>query len=514
MEKAVVYARYSSHNQSEQSIEGQLAAARKYAEVKGYVIVKEYCDRAKTGTNDNREEFQNMLSDCSKKQFSVIIVWKVDRFGRNREEITFNKYRAKKHGVRVEYIAENITDGPEGVILESVLEGMAEYYSLQLSQNVRRGHLESAKKCHSTGGRAPLGYKINEHNEYVIDPVGAETVQLIYNKYEEGYTIADIIKYLNGNGYSNRNGTPFTKNSLPSILSNERYTGTYLFRDIIRVENGIPAIISREQFDRVQEMKKINRRKPSSRWKYSDYLFTNKFFCSTCGSPIIGKSGYGKLHVKYNYYVCIGHTKGKCCRMPIRQDKIEKVVLSEVLNILKDDETLNYIIDLVWDYYQQNDTQSKEMSRLQDKLSAIDSSIKNIVTSIERGMPYEMVSSRIDELRGEKTLYEKLLAEKELANNLRISREDIELFLLGFRDSNITDRECQKRLVKTLVNRIYLREDAVEVILNYSGDGSVLSIENIEKAHNSVRPCTLNQEFTNSRRTLVVENVVLLEIPI
>ena len=146
-ERAVVYARYSSHRQGEQSIEGQLAAAKAYADARGYTIVHEYIDRAMTGRNDNRDEFQQMLSDCGKKQFTVIIVWKVDRFGRNREEITFNKYRAKKHGVRVEYVAENMGEGPESVILESVLEGMAEYYSLQLSQNVKRGYRENAKKC-------------------------------------------------------------------------------------------------------------------------------------------------------------------------------------------------------------------------------------------------------------------------------------------------------------------------------------------------------------------------------
>lgn len=155
---AVVYARYSSHSQNEQSIDGQLAAARAYAEARGYTIIHEYIDRAMTGRNDNRDEFQQMLSDCAKKQFQVIIVWKVDRFGRNREEITFNKYRAKKHGVRVEYVAENLPDSPEGVILESVLEGMAEYYSLQLSQNIRRGYRENAKRCKYAGGRIPLGY--------------------------------------------------------------------------------------------------------------------------------------------------------------------------------------------------------------------------------------------------------------------------------------------------------------------------------------------------------------------
>ena len=133
---AVIYARYSSHGQTEQSIEGQLAKGHEYAAAKGYTVVHEYIDRAMTGRNDNREQFQKMLSDTAKHQFSVIIVWKVDRFGRNREEIAFNKHTCKKNGVRVEYVAESLPNAPEAVILESVLEGMAEYYSLQLSQNI------------------------------------------------------------------------------------------------------------------------------------------------------------------------------------------------------------------------------------------------------------------------------------------------------------------------------------------------------------------------------------------
>ena len=134
---AVIYARYSSHSQTEQSIEGQLAAGHQYAVDHSYTVIKEYCDRAKTGRNDNRDEFQRMLSDTDKHQFDVIITWKVDRIGRNREEIAFNKHRCKKNGVRIEYVAENLTDSAEAVILESVLEGMAEYYSLHHSDQVR-----------------------------------------------------------------------------------------------------------------------------------------------------------------------------------------------------------------------------------------------------------------------------------------------------------------------------------------------------------------------------------------
>lgn len=251
-ESAVVYARYSSHNQGEQSIEGQLAAAKKYAKAKGYTIIHEYVDRAMTGRNDNRDEFQRMLSDCAKKQFSVIIVWKVDRFGRNREEITFNKHRAKKHGVRVEYVAENITEGPEGVILESVLEGMAEYYSLQLSQNVRRGLYESAKKHHALGGQIPLGYRVAADKTFEIDPDTAPIVKIIFEKYAAGETISEIMNYLNDNGYRTNKGKLFTKNSLPTLLKNEKYIGVYTYKDLIRDEGAIPAIIEPELFYKVQ----------------------------------------------------------------------------------------------------------------------------------------------------------------------------------------------------------------------------------------------------------------------
>lgn len=156
-ELAVVYARYSSHSQGEQSIEGQLSNARDYAAAHGYTIVHEYVDRAKSGRTDNRAEFQQMLKDTAKRQFSVIILWKVDRFGRNREEIAINKMKCRKNGVRVEYVAETIPDSRRGVILESVLEGFAEYYSLQLSQNIRRGRAESAEKCQSLGGNRRWG---------------------------------------------------------------------------------------------------------------------------------------------------------------------------------------------------------------------------------------------------------------------------------------------------------------------------------------------------------------------
>lgn len=495
MENAVVYARYSSHNQTEQSIEGQLAAAHKYAEAKGLNIIHEYCDRAKTGTNDNREEFQKMLHDCQSHTFSVIIVWKVDRFGRNREEITFNKYKAKKHGVRVEYIAENITEGPEGVILESVLEGMAEYYSLQLSQNVRRGYLESAKKHKVLGGHYPLGYKRSADGFYEIDPVTAPAVRLIYNMYESGESIANIIRYLNENGYRNLKGKPFTKNSLPSILKNERYTGTYIFKDQIKEENIIPAIINKEQFWSVQAMMKVKRRMPSHKWDYSTYLLTDKLYCGECGSPMIGKSGYGKAGVKYNYYGCLGHDRKTCNGMPIPQARLEDLVFGEIERVLSTPEILNEIVDLVWSYYQKDQTKNNQLEGQKRRAAEIEASLSNITKAVEQGMPYSAVQNRMQELLDKKTLLEKCIGEAELQEGLRLKRSDIVEFLSRF--SNIS-QQGRGALVKVLIARVYVYKKEAVISLNYGDDPSKVSLD-------SVRLLGLKQGISINARTIILK---------
>ena len=302
---AVVYARYSSHQQGEQSIEGQLAEAYKFAAAHGYKIVHEYVDRAMTGRNDDREQFQEMLKDTAKKQFDTIIVWKIDRFGRNREEITFNKYRCKKNGVKVVYVAESIPDSPEGVILESVLEGMAEYYSLQLSQNILRGQRASAEKCQSTGGNRPLGYLTDpETKKFVIDPKTAPTVRMVFDMYATGSTVAEIVDALNAKGLRTLRGGKFTKNSLHSMLKNEKYIGIYTYKDEVRIEGGVPAIIEPETFAKVQEMLKINKRAPAHTWSRADYILTDKLFCGHCGSNMMGESGTSKTGKKHNYYIC------------------------------------------------------------------------------------------------------------------------------------------------------------------------------------------------------------------
>lgn len=484
-ENAVVYARYSSHKQGEQSIEGQLTAAQAYAEARGYTIIHEYIDRAMTGRNDNRDEFQQMLSDCSKKQFSVIIVWKVDRFGRNREEITFNKYRCKKHGVRVEYVAENMGDGPESVILESVLEGMAEYYSLQLSQNIRRGNRENAKKGKFTGGRVPLGYKLDKDHYFVVDPDSAALVRRIYAMYAEGQTITEIITTLNAEGLHTSQGKPYTKNSLRTILKNEKYIGIYDFKNgEIRMEDAVPAIVDKDTYYKVQKLLSVNQRAPAAKWSRADYLLTNKLFCGSCGAQMVGESGTSKTGAKYNYYLCINHKRGNtCARKAIRQDRIEPYVLEKAQQLIMDDEVIDFITENVWDYYQKQDQQRDKITALQAKLSEVEKAVNNLMRAIEAGMPLtEMTKNRLSELDAQRTALSTALAQIQLDGGFRLQKEHIQFFLLQFRELDYSDRACQQRLIDVFVNSIYVKDDELIINFNFSGGNSTVSFTDFKAA--------------------------------
>ena len=190
--KAVIYARYSSDNQREESIEGQLRECTAYCVKNDITILRTYIDRALSAKTDNRPDFQRMVKDSAKGLFDVVIVWKLDRFARNRYDSAHYKAQLRKYGVKVLSATENISEGPEGIILESMLEGMAEYYSAELSEKVIRGHTENALKCKYNGGTPTFGYVIDKDMQYQLDPRTAPVVLEIFTRYDQGATLSLI----------------------------------------------------------------------------------------------------------------------------------------------------------------------------------------------------------------------------------------------------------------------------------------------------------------------------------
>lgn len=257
--KAVIYARYSSDNQREESIEGQLRECTAFAEKNDITVLRHYIDRAYSAKTDNRPEFQHMIKDSSKHLFDMVIVWKLDRFSRNRYDSARYKTLLKRNGVKVVSATEVISDGAEGIILESILEGFAEYYSADLAEKVGRGLTENALKCKFNGGNKPVGYVIDKEQHFQIDPLTAPFVLEAFKRYDEGSTMKELVDYLTENGIRNVYGEKLNFNSIQRMLKNRRYIGEYSFRDIV-VPDGIPAIVPKDLFDRVQQKMEKNKK--------------------------------------------------------------------------------------------------------------------------------------------------------------------------------------------------------------------------------------------------------------
>ena len=248
--KAVIYARYSSDNQTEASIEGQLRECVEFAERTGIDVIGNYIDRAVSAKSDHRPEFQRMIKDSYKHAFDCIIVWKLDRFSRNRYDSAHYKTLLRKNGVKVISAMESISEGSEGILLESVLEGMAEYYSAELAEKVVRGMKENALKGISNGGQVTFGYKINEERRYERDEVNAPIVEEIFTMYTDGKTIKQIVDYLDAKQIRTSRGGKINFNAVQRMLSNRRYIGEYKFRDVV-MPHAIPALVPDDLFEKV-----------------------------------------------------------------------------------------------------------------------------------------------------------------------------------------------------------------------------------------------------------------------
>ena len=281
---AALYLRYSSDRQTEQSIEGQLRDEIAYCKRNNYRVRAVYVDRATTARKDStkRYDFQRMIEDSAKKTWNIVLVWKLDRFARNKQDSVIYKMRLRKNGVRVVSATELISDNPEGNLMESVLEGIAEYYSAELSQKITRGRRETALKLRNLGGIVPLGYKIEDH-KLVVDPITAKIVHEAFELYADGWALRDIADEFNRRGYKSARGAAFNGNSFCVMFRSKKYLGVYRYKDM-EIPNGMPAIIEPELFEKVNNRLLSNAHAPARNKAKVDYLLSGKIFCGHCGT--------------------------------------------------------------------------------------------------------------------------------------------------------------------------------------------------------------------------------------
>lgn len=469
----MIYARYSSHNQREESIEGQLRECKDYAMKNNIVIVDEYIDRAISGKTDNRPNFQRLIKDSERGHFDAVIMYTLDRFARNRYDSAIYKAKLKRNGVRVLYAKQPMPDTPEGIILESVLEGYAEYYSENLARSIKRGLKENALHAIAMG-TPPLGYKIGNDRQYEIDPVGAKAVVDIYTMYYEGVSATQIVEYLNNKGIKTSRGNAFNKNSLGRILRNDKYIGVYRYDDVV-IEDAVPPILSKELFYKVQDKLKHNSVAKARGKAREDYLLVTKLFDGHCGSAMVGECGTSKTGRVYHYYTCIGRKRGRTCRKkPEKKNWIEQLVVEYTVRHVLNDDTIERIATKAMEIFEKELADTSVLVGLRDCLKETNKRIRNLMSAIEQGIITSTTKERLEELEKEKLDLEGQIAFEETKKPL-LSKERIMYWLYSFKNGVVTDEEYQRRIIDTLVNSVFVYDTddgGRKIVLTFNISGS------------------------------------------
>ena len=461
--QVILQAAETLDNQREESIEGQIRECTAYAEKNGITIVKHYIDRAISAKTDNRPEFQQMIKDSDKKLFDIVLVWKLNRFARNRYDSARYKTQLKKNGVKLMSATEVISEGPEGIILESVLEGYAEYYSADLSEKVIRGMTENALKGKFTGGAIPFGYIINADHRFEIDPLTAPFVAETFQRYNDGQTMREIRDWLNEKGVKNQRGGLMTFNTIQHMLNNRRYIRELKYRNVL-IPDAILSIVSAELFNDVQEKMLKNKKAPARRKAEDDSLLTTKLFCGYCGALMFGESGTSRTGEVHRYYKCATAKKHKGCKKKtVRKQWLEDLVVNQTMQLVKDDAAMESIIAKVMELQNKENT---NIPLYEKQLRDAESGIQNMLNAIQAGILTSSTKERLEQLEETKRELEARIAEEKLAKP-KVTEEFIRFWLRRFRKLDMSLKDQRQALVDTFINAIYLYDDKVLITFNY-----------------------------------------------
>lgn len=488
VKKAVIYARFSSAKQTEQSIEGQLHTCQQYAKENGFVVVGEYIDRKKTAKNDLRPNFQKMLADSYKHEFDFVIVYALDRFARDDGDHGTDKRILQRNGVLLLSATQQIginADGSEnlgGILTEGIYVALAKYYSRELAQKVRRGQNESLEKKNFLGGSVLYGYRVKD-KKFCINEPEAEIVREMFELYSKGKSAFDIADILNARGIKNSLGTDFKPCGVLRMLQNKKYIGTFKYGSRL-IENYLPPIVDKKIFDTVQMRIADNKRNPARSKAHTPYILTGKLYCGYCKIPMVGESGVGCQGEAYYYYKCgtRKHGKAPCKKRTVRKQELEDLVIKSTLEHILKNEIIEDITKQLLKIQQEGRNTAK-IEVLKQQHAEVNSFIKNILTAIKKGVLTESTQEELERLETERAELEKKIALAEYEESTLLTRERIQFWFEQFADFNTNDEGARQYLVTYFINRIILYDDRMIIIYNHDGDNRTeLGIDEIEKA--------------------------------
>ena len=459
MKKVAFYGRYSSTNQTEQSIEGQLHVCEQYAAANDLQIVAQYIDRAISGKSDKRPEFQRMIEDSGKGIFEGVLLYKLDRFARNRYHSAIYKHKLRENGVRLISATEHLTDTPEGIMLEAVLEGIDEFYSAELSQKVTRGLAESFHKGYYLKKNAPFGYQI-KGRKLVPDPVTAPLAADIFRRYHNGDRIVDIVNWLNALGQTNQQHNPWRPMNVSTHLKNRIYAGEYYYGQF-EEPMPCPALVDKALFDSVQEKLKAAAHRRRVRSDY-EYILTGKLVCGFCGHQVSGSTAKTK-----HYYYC-RHCK-KENRTCYPADMLHTRVLDALSAYLCEDKVAE-LTDAVYEAYQK-ELPADERPAIKAEIAGIDRQLQNAVQAILDGFANEVLRDKVNALEARKASLQEAL--DAIPAMPLLTREHFAATL-----THIAQYDPDA-ILRVIVNQIILRGDDVIVCINLTDENNEPPLEQI-----------------------------------
>lgn len=485
MEQVIAYVRYSSHAQDDgNSVAAQISCITEYASLHNMEIENYYIDTAKSGRNTNRSYYKQMIEDITtgRAKSKTILVRAIDRLHRNAKNTLVDADFFEKHHIRLIGITDGIdtADVNYSKFALTIKAAAAEDYSNLLSKNTRAALLESAKDCKHLGGTPPIGYSVTPEGYYEIDETKAPIVRDIYRYYLNGMGYDDILNHLQKQGYKTNNGNDFSKSAIHAILTNPKYMGTYTYdrtmpkdsdgkrnshatkEQYVEIPNGMPAIISAEDFNKVQEKKKQNSTKHTHRTGKQYYPLNGKIFCSKCGKPFSGNINNSNGRKYYQY-----RRSCKCKIKSVRLEQLNRSVFYALQQCIFNNENKEAIMQKVnAKLAVQKSLQTEEIVKLTNRINGLENAQNRLIACLEDGKASKTILDKMQKnetelsaLNEQFTVKSKQLSTIDNATYAKLVKQ-----FVGYM-SNVKSPEAFA-LKEAAINKIDIDENDVTIYFN------------------------------------------------
>lgn len=472
----VIYARYSSHRQKDISIEQQIAECKAHAKSMGLQLVETYEDRAISGRTDKRPGFQRMMKDAEKGLFTTVVAWKSNRIGRNMLEAMMTEEKLRKRGVKIVYVEEEFDDSAAGRFALRSMMNVNQFYSENMAEDIRRGIRDNALNCKVANGALPLGYRVGKDLRWELDPPKDEYVREIYERVLKGERLIDIARDFNARGIPTSRGRQWSRASFNTLLHNERYTGVYIYQDI-RIEGGVPRILSDELFWKVQEVMKTKKNPRGRRHRSTEdpYPLTGKLFCGKCGAMMAGLCGTSKTGAKHYYYGCLKkRTEHSCDKKNVRRDAIEIAVARAIQVHILTEDVIAWIADCVMEFYEKS-VEEAHLYELEDQYKDVCRRLDNLLDIVENGGATASTVDRLKAMEQEKADLKHKIAVAR-ADIIEIDRETVIKGLSMYKDGTVDDQQYRADLFETFLVAAYVHDDHLKIVFRVFGDNKDLEL--------------------------------------